>query len=311
VIQLKKTTIAAITLLVIVLIAASTFYLINRSNPESYETSIRVVVTILPQAEFVENVGGDKVAVTVLVPPGAEPHTYEPTPSQLKDVARAKLYFKIGSPIEFEVNWLDRVIATNPNMLVIDSGQGIELIPMAEHEHGKHENETAEHEDEHTGMDPHTWTSIRNAKIMVDNIYGGLVQVDPANQDYYLANKNDYIRQLDALDKEITDALAGLENAKFIVYHPSWGYFARDYGLVQISIEEAGKEPTPARLAILIREAKENNVTVIFATPQFSEKSAETVADEIGGKVVLIDPLSKNFLENMQRVAEALAEGMR
>ena len=253
---------------------------------ERVDNKIGVVVTILPQAEFVERIGGDKVKVTVMVPPGASPHTYEPTPSQLKEVSNAKMYAKVGSGIEFELAWMDKILSVNKKMLVVDCSKGIELIDN----------------------DPHIWLSPKNAKIMVENIYQGLVQVDPANQEYYARNKEKYLQELDKLDNEIARALSGRENRKIMVYHPAWTYFAREYGLEQIPIEKEGKEPTPQGIASLIRQARENNITVIFASPQFSTKTADVIAKEIDGRVVLISPLEKNYLENMRKVAKAFKE---
>jgi len=253
---------------------------------ERVDNKIGVVVTILPQAEFVERIGGDKVRVTVMVPPGASPHTYEPTPSQLKEVSNAKMYAKVGSGIEFELAWMDKILSVNKKMLVVDCSNGIELIDN----------------------DPHIWLSPKNAKIMVENIYRGLVQIDPANREYYARNKEKYLQELDKLDNEIARALSGRENRKIMVYHPAWTYFARDYGLEQIPIEREGKEPTPQGIANLIKQARENNITVIFASPQFSTKTADVIAKEINGKVVLINPLEKNYLENMRKVAKAFKE---
>ncbi len=267
---------------------------------------IGVVVSILPQAEFAEKVGGDKVWVTVMVPPGASPHTHEPTYSQLREVSKAKMYAKVGSGIEFELAWADKIISVNKEMPVVDCSLGIELIRGGhEHEETGHEHEE---EHEHEGADPHIWLSPGNAKIMVENIYMGLVQTDPANQEYYAGNKEKYLQELDELDGEITHALSKEKNIKILVYHPAWAYFAKEYGLEQISIENEGKEPTPQGIASVIKQAKENNITVIFASPQFSTRSAEVIAKEIGGKVILINSLEKNYLENMRKVAEAFAK---
>lgn len=258
---------------------------------------IHVVVTILPQAEFTEKVGGDRVLITVMVPPGASPHTYEPTPHQLVDVSKAAMYFQVGSGVEFELVWMDKLIDTNKDMVVVDCSEGIELIHTG-HEPGE----------EHERYDPHIWLSLKNAQIMVENIYKGLVQVDPAHQEYYAKNKDLYIQELDNLDKEVFQALSGKKNRKIMVYHPSWAYFCRDYGLEQIPIEKEGKEPTPQGIAHVIEQAKAYGITIIFASPQFNSESAQVVAREIGGKVVLIDPLAENYLENLKKVAEAFAE---
>ncbi|MBD3398014.1 zinc ABC transporter substrate-binding protein [Candidatus Micrarchaeota archaeon] len=274
---------------------------------------MKVVVTLLPQAEFAEEMVGDKADVIVMVPPGASPHSYEPAPSQLEEVAGASLYFKVGSGVEFERAWMEDIQGVNPNLKIIDTSHGIALIEMEEHEHHEHEEhegeEEHEHEEEHvhTGLDPHIWNSPKNAKVMVENMYEALAGEDPDNAEYYRANADAYISRLDQLDSSISNTLEGSEDREFIVFHPAWGYFARDYGLEQVAIEEAGKEPTAQSLQHVVDTAKEHRIKVVFASPQFSTSSAETVASEIGGQVVLIDPLGKNYLENMQNVSDAFA----
>jgi len=299
----KRTLLLGAILVAICLISACT-YIASQTDKE-IDKKIVVVVSILPQVEFVERIGGERVKVIVMVPPGASPHTYEPTPSQLKEVSKAKMYAKVGSGIEFEIAWMDKIISVNKEMLVVDCSKGIELIREYGHE-GKYREHEEEHE--HHGIDPHIWLSPKNAKIMVENIYQGLIQIDPINIEYYARNKEKYLQELEELDKEIAKVLSGKKNRKILVYHPAWAYFCKDYELEQIPIEKGGKEPTPQGIANLIKQAKENNITVIFASPQFSTKSAEVIAKEIGGEVVLIDPLEKNYLENMRKVAEAFAK---
>jgi zinc transport system substrate-binding protein len=265
---------------------------------------IGVVVTILPQADFVENVGGEKVDVTVMVPPGADPHTYEPTPSQLVKVSKAKMYAKVGSGIEFELAWMDKIIEQNKAMLVVDCSKGIQMMEMEEH----HDDEDdSEH---HQGEDPHIWLSPKNAKLMVENICSGLAQVDPQNEAYYTRNRDEYLAKLDALDKDIQEGLSGLKNRRFIVLHPAWGYFARDYNLEQIPIEIGGKEPSAKDVANLIQRAEEQNIKIIFASPEFNPRSAEVIAKEIGGRVVFIDPLAKDYIKNMRLVLDEFVQVM-
>lgn len=282
-----KRLLAVSVAVLVVALAAALF--IKESGKGGEGSGIIVVVTIPPQAEFVKRVGGEKVAVITMVPQWANPHTYEPTPAQLMNVSKAKMYVKMGSGIEFEIAWMDKIKSINENMLIVDCSKGIELLK----EEGK--------------ADPHIWLSPKNAKIIVENICEGLVQIDPANSTYYEQNKEAYLRELDALDKEISQILSKTSAHKFIVYHPAWSYFARDYGLKQISVEEGGKEPTPERIASIIEEAKRNNITKIFASPQFKDK-AEVIAKEIGGEVVEINPLAENYIENMRKFAEELAE---
>ncbi|MEN4005980.1 MAG: zinc ABC transporter substrate-binding protein [Methanobacteriaceae archaeon] len=264
---------------------------------------INVAVSIPPQAEFVERVGGSKVKVTTMVPAGAHPHTYEPLPEQLKEISNAEMYVKVGSGLEFENVWMDEITEINKNMLVVNSSKGINFIPGQDKCDHKHGGESQ--------YDTHVWVSPRNAKIMVENIYQGLIQIDPANKDYYRANKDKYLQELYNLDKNITATLAGVEGKKILVYHPAWGYFARDYGLTQIAIEKDGKEPTPQGILSVIDQARRENIRVVFISPQFTRRSAEKVASEIGGQVVMIDHLDKNYIENLKKVAEAFRNSLQ
>jgi len=290
----QKTLFLLGAVLIVVVFSIGAYVLLQRGVQHVGDEEIGVVVTIPPQREFVESVGGDKVKVTVLVGPGANPHTYEPKPSQLAALAEAEMYVKVGSGVEFELAWMDKIISLNKDMLVVDCSDGVELLTL----------------EGQGSPDPHIWLSPRNAKIMVENIYAGLVELDPANQQYYAQNKEEYLQELDRLDEDIVQSLSGVSNRKFLVYHPAWAYFARDYNLEQIPIEKEGKEPTPQGIANLVEQAKENGIKVIFASPEFNTASARVIANEIGGEVVLIDPLGENYLENMRQAGEALAEAL-
>jgi zinc transport system substrate-binding protein len=203
------------------------------------------------------------------------------------------MYVEVGTPVEFELNYMDKLKSLNPSMLVVNSSRGIDLIPnIAENENSS---------------DPHVWVSPKNAKIMVENIYQGLVHIDPNNTGYYTTNRDNYIVQLDELDANITKSLEGKENSQIIVYHPAWAYFCKDYNLHQIPIESEGKEPTSQEIAAVIDFARKNNVKVIFIEPQYSPKSAEVIASEINGKVLKIDDLAQNYVENLKNVTETFS----
>jgi zinc transport system substrate-binding protein len=247
---------------------------------------LTVAVTIPPQKQFVERIGGDRVRAVVLVPPGANPHTHEPTPGQLAEIGRADLYIAVGSGVEFERMWMDKIRGVNPRMPVVDSSRGIEVI----------------------SGDPHIWLSPRNAMIMVNNTFEGLVAIDPGHEAVYRKNRDGYLAELDRLDRDIGESLAGKSHREVMVSHAGWAYFARDYDLHLISIEKEGKEPTPGELQDLIRRARQNNITVVFASPEFSTKSAEVIAHEIGGRVDLISPLDEDYVENLHKVSAAFAE---
>jgi zinc transport system substrate-binding protein len=295
----------AISLSVISLVLLGLAFLSSSCQGASQPNDkIGVIVTILPQADFVENVGGDKVDVTVMVPPGADPHTYELTPSQMMKVSKAKMYAKVGSGVEFELVWMDKIIEQNKAMLVVDCSKGIQMMEMEEHHDDEDEGER------HQGGDPHIWLSPQNAKLMVGNICSGLIQVDPQNEAYYIRNRDEYLAKLNALDKDIQEGLSGLKYRRFIVFHPAWGYFARDYNLEQIPIEIGGKEPSAKDIADLIQKAEEQNIKIIFASPEFNPRSAEVIAKEIGGRVVFIDPLAKDYINNMRLVLNELVQVM-
>jgi zinc transport system substrate-binding protein len=248
-----------------------------------------VVVSILPLADLVEQVGGDKVEVTVMVPPGASPHSYEPKPSQLKAVSKAEMFVKVGTEVEFETAWMDRLVQINKKMLVLDSSEGVQLL----------------------GNDPHVWLSPLNVEKMVQNIYAGLVRLDPGNEEYYSNNKESCLKQIIELDAYIRERLGNVEDRRFIVYHPAWGYFARDYNLEQILVEREGKEPTAEEIGNAVTQAKTLHHKVVFVSPQFPTKGAETVADEIGGKTEFLDPLPRNYIDDMRAVVQKLAQAMR
>jgi zinc transport system substrate-binding protein len=258
---------------------------LSDSAPEGGEGNLTVAVSILPQEEFVKAVGGGHVDVLVMVPPGASPATYEPTTDQLVALSSADIYVKVGSPLPFEAVHLPRLIETNPSLAVIDSGEGIEII----------EN------------DPHTWNAPSNAMIMVGHIATALAEQDPDHRDVYLQNRDAYLAELEGLDADIKGILEGREGQKFMVFHPAWGYFAREYGLEQIPIEIEGKEPSPGQLAALIRQAEEGHITVIFVNPQMSTKSAEVIAEQTGATLVPADPLAGNYTESLRTFAEHIA----
>lgn len=272
------------------------------------DAQIHVAVSILPQANFVEEIGQDKVQVAVMIPPGGNPHTYEPTPGQLKALSDSVLYFKVGSGLEFEMQWLEKISSLNQSMQIINSSHGIVMIPMAEHHHhDHHHNHTHGHSCSHDGYDPHVWLSPSNAIMMAMNIRNALIGIDPLNQDLYQRNAAELILSLSEIKDEISEKLAGLESRKFFIYHPAWGYFAADFELQQIAIESLGKDPTPRQLTNIIRQAKKNGVQAIFASPQFSQKSAQAIAKEINARVEFIDPLAKDYIENLRRAARLIA----
>ena len=271
---------------------------------------LRVMVSIQPQVYFVKQLGGELVNVTCLLPAGAFHGMYEPTAAQMKDLSQAALY--VRSMLEHELAWWDKIQALNPRMIVVDATQGVELIEGHAHHHGEAEAETEAHhegEEEH-GKDLHIWLSPRNATIQAENIYQGLIAADPANRDAYTANRDALMQKIEALDREIRAKLANLKTRTFMVFHPAWGYFAKDYNLEQIPIEVEGKEPSAAEMAQFITLAQDEQVKVIFVQPQTSRRTADIIAQQVGATVELLDPMAEDWLDNLRHTADALANAL-
>ncbi len=255
------------------------------ANENEKEEKLKILVSIPPYAYLAEQVGKDRVEVKVMVPANADPHTYDPTPSQLKMVNESQLFILVGSGIDFEISWSEKIKKLNPKMCWYDSSTGIEII----------EN------------NPHIWLSLRNTQRIVENIMAALIQIDPLYQDFYHQNAEYFKEKLIYLDKQLILQLESLKERKFLTYHPSWIYLARDYQLEQLTIEQEGKEPHPTALIELIEEAKKCQLSFILGAPQFNLKSAEVIAREVGAQIVMINPLERNYLENFTRVADLLS----
>ena len=284
----------------------------TQTTSETTSETLDITVSVLPQKYFVEKIGGDRVKVNVMVGQGAEPATYEPKPQQLKALSQAEAYISIGVP--FEKAWMEKIKGANSQMLVIESAQGIERMEMvAHHHHEKEAEHKHEEEQDHAEetLDPHIWLSPQLVKVQAQNIYQGLVQIDSANEATYQANLEQFLTEIDQLDQQIKQNLAGIENRQFIVFHPAWGYFAREYNLEQVPIEVGGQEPSAAELGELIKEAQEENIKVIFAQPEFSTQSAKTIAREIGAEVLLITPLAQDWSNNLLKVSQTFAKVLK
>ena len=255
-----------------------------------------ITVTIEPLRYFTEAIAGENYQVVSMVPKGSSPESYDPTPQQLVNLSKSQAYFRIGH-IGFEQAWMKKLEANCPNMKIYDTSKGIDLIRDKGHWHGNHFHEG--------GVEPHIWNSTQNALIIADNIYQALCELDSTHQA-------DYKNRLDRLKQSIqqTDAETRklLENADstFLIYHPALSYFARDYGLKQISIEEGGKEPSPTQLKKLIETCRNENVHTIFVQQEFDQRNAQLIAHELGIDIVSINPLSYDWTEEMLQTAKAL-----
>ena len=265
------------------------------NTPQKNDKPI-ITVTLEPLRFFTEAIAGDNFQVISMVPKGSSPESYDPTPQQLVNLSQSQAYFRIGY-IGFEQVWMDKLEANSPDMKVYDTSVGVDLIRGEGHWHGDHYHEG--------GVEPHIWNSTQNALIIAENIYKALCELDAAHQA-------DYQKRLDVLKETIrqTDknVKAFLKNADktFLIYHPALSYFARDYELKQISMEEDGKEPSPAQLKDLIETCRKEKIHTIFVQQEFDQRNAQLIANELGINIVSINPLSYDWAEEMVRVAKAL-----
>jgi zinc transport system substrate-binding protein len=275
-------------------------------------SATRVFVSIPPQKYFVQKIGGDLVSVAVLVPAGADPHTYEPKPKQMAELTKCAVYFAVG--IDFEKAWLPRIAGTNPKMRIVHTDDGIKKIIMTDHHHDKksrHGHDRMGHHHHGGTQDPHVWLSPALVKIQAEHIFHALIDIDPDNWMRYKNNYTAFLEEIDILDAELKNLFAGRKGDRFMVFHPSWGYFAKKYDLEQVPIEIEGKAPKPAQLTTLIRYAREHGIRVVFVQPQFSAKSAEMISHEIGGHVVHVDPMAENWAGNLREVARKFVTAVR
>ena len=282
----------------------------GRSSQASNDDEAKPVITVTlePQRYFTEAIAGDKFKVVSMVPKGSSPETYDPVPQQLVSLGDSKAYFRIGY-IGFEQTWMDRLMNNTPHIQVFDTSKGIDLI-LNDNEHGNgyHDHEGHNHPGHNHAVEPHIWNSTANALILAGNTFKALCMLDKPNEAYYLARYDSLCQRIQHTDSLIRRQLSAPEAAKaFMIYHPALSYFARDYGLHQISIEEGGKEPSPAHLKALIDLCQAEDVRVIFVQPEFDKRNAETIAQQTGTKVIPINPLSYDWEEEMLNVAKALA----
>lgn len=283
-----------------------------------------VFVSIPPQAYFAERIAGGHVNIDVLLGPGENPHTYSPGPKQMVRLSNARALLTLGLPFEQQ---LLRKLSRQPDLKIIDTRGNIGLdenheTPSHEHaqehdhEHDGHVHSAHDHDHhphdahrhDHGEIDPHIWMSPPLASELAENICETLIEIDPGHAETYRDNLAKLQADLQTLDAELAKALKPLKGKTFYVYHPAFGYFARRYGLVQQAVETGGKSPGPRHVKELIEQARANNVRVIFVQPQFSQQAAETIARQINGTTIAVDPLAKDYLANLRHIADKLQQ---
>ncbi len=306
----------------------------STAGSETSGTSkLHIITSFYPMEEFTSKVAGDLADVEVLIPPGTEPHDWEPTPQDIAKMTEANMIVYNGAGME---GWIDQVkdsLGSNGPVLV-EASKGVQILEGTEEEDHEHEGETGDHSEEsadhseeghdHGGFDPHVWLSPKQAQTEVKNIEAALVQLDPTHADQYKQNADAYIKELTQLDNDYKTGLSRAKRKDFITQHAAFAYMARDYGLTQVPISGLSpeQEPTAAQMAKVVDFAKQHNVKTIFFETLVSPKIAETIANEVGAKTAVLNPLEgltddqvkagENYItvmrENLKGLEQALNE---
>ncbi len=271
----------------------------SNKNQNKKEGNQVITVSILPLKTFVEEIAGNDFEINVLLPPGASPADFTLVPSQLKDISRSEIWFRIGY-IGFEYSWRDKIEQVNRNMKVVNLAEGLDLISDETLPSGER-NKIA-------GINPHTWLSPILVKQMATHITEELSLLNPGRKGRYQDNLARFEKKIDELDGEIRNELKNFEGRRFIMFHPSLSYFAREYGLVQYSLEPGGKEPTPQRMASLVDFAKKEGIRVIYIQSDLDREQARVFAEEIDGEVVQMWPLNPEWFQNLKEITNLLTE---
>jgi len=241
--------------IILLLAIAAIFGSCSSKKTQNEEPSKFITVSILPQKTFVKKITGDDFVVNVLIPPGTSPAAYTLLPSQLEEISKSAIWFRIGY-IGFEQSWQDKIAQANSKMKVVDLSEGLDLIAQVKEQHGDHFHLS--------GVDPHIWLSPVLVKEMAKRILDEVSKLNPEQSVKYKTNYLEFVKEIDQLNIEIASKLKPFEGRKIIVFHPSLSYFARDYGLLQYSLESGGKEPTPQRMKELIDISKKENIKVMY-----------------------------------------------
>ncbi|HSO85178.1 MAG TPA: zinc ABC transporter substrate-binding protein [Draconibacterium sp.] len=271
----------------------------NSKKNQNEESAKYITVSILPQKTFVEKIAGDDFVVNVLIPPGTSPAAYTLLPSQLEEISKSAIWFRIGY-IGFEHSWKDKIAQANTKMKVVDLSEGLDLISQGTEQHGDHVHPV--------GIDPHIWLSPVLVKEMAKRILDEVSKLNPEQSVKYKTNYLEFVKEIDQLNIEITNKLKPFEGRKIVVFHPSLSYFARDYGLLQYSLESGGKEPTPQRMKELIDLSKKENIKVMYIQGELDRDHARVFAEEVGGEIIQVRPLDPAWAENLMEITNIIAD---
>jgi len=284
------------------IITAVVFFLFLTIPNHSHAERIKVIASIAPLADFAKQVGGERVDVKLLLPPGASPHVYEPTPKAMKDISDARIFVKIGSGLEF---WAEKLVnaSRNRSLIIVDSSSGVPLIGD---------------DRSHDSIDPHIWLDPVIAGSIVSKIENALIKADPQGAGLYRQNASLYRKKLLKLDKEISKTVGTFRTREYITFHTAWNYFSRRYNLKVAGVieESPGREPSPKHIANIVKEVNRIGSKVVFVEPQFNPKIAQAVAKECGARVLYLDPIGgqegrETYIDMMKYNVTVMASVMK
>ena len=299
----------------------------NEAKNEESNGKLNVYASVYPIYDFTKKIGGDKINLSMLTKPGEEPHHYEPSSDDIKNLSKADLFIYNGAGLE---SFTDKIIESNPDLKTCQASEGVDLIKATHdhdhdhdccqnsddanhnhnhenennHNHEAKENHSSHEEEHHHGMyDPHTWLSIKNAKIEMENIKNKLSEIDPANASYYQKNFDKYAKMCDDLDKEYSQKISVLPNRVMVVSHQAFGYLCGDYGLSQVPIKNISNEDEPdaQTMAQIIDYIKKNNIKYICVEEMTSTKIADTIKAETGAQIKVLSPVETLTQEQMDK----------
>jgi len=269
----------------------------NRKN--TVENERIITVSIGPFKYFVEAIAGDDFSVNVMVPGGSDPHIYEPYPKQIFKLRNSVAYISNGY-MGFELTWLDRFMETNRAMKMLSLNKNITPLVTDMHHDGDH----------YELADPHYWVSPKCALSMAFSVRDFLCELNPSHREKYETNYLNLVSKIQEVDKKCTELFSNVQNKSFMIFHPNLGYLARDYDLEEITVEYEGKEPPPSRLKALIDHARMEGIKTIFVQREYDTKNAKAIADEIGARVRIIDPLSEDWYASTMEIINALHDSL-
>lgn len=285
--------------IILYLVIAAIFGSCSSKKTQNEESGKFITVSILPQKTFVEKIAGDDFIVNVLIPPGTSPAAYTLLPSQMEEISKSAIWFRIGY-IGFEHSWQDKIAQANSKMKVVDLSEGLDLIAQVKEQHGDHFHLS--------GVDPHIWLSPVLVKEMAKRILDEVSKLNPEQSVKYKTNYLEFVKEIDQLNIEIANKLKPFEGRKIIVFHPSLSYYARDYGLLQYSLESGGKEPTPQRMKELIDLAVKENIKVMYIQGELDREHARVFAEEVGGEIIQVRPLDPAWVENLMEMTNIIVD---